>query len=81
LSSLRPVRNGGEGENELEFSLKGDAGGWYSIRLDEAGERVGGDPKSGDKGRKRGASVRGVMERSVRETRMKKGVGVGGLHQ
>lgn len=82
LRHLRRVEPGKrETENGLEFSLKGDLGGWYALpdgnvlTKDLENEAVDG------KGRKRGASVKGVIERSVRETRMKKGVGVGGLHQ
>jgi hypothetical protein len=82
LRHLRPVDKCQRGEHSLEFSIKGDGGVWYSTAI--ADDLNGsGDGKMGVKAapRERGASVRGVLERSVRETRMKKGVSIGSLHQ
>lgn len=80
LRALEPVQKDDLSPNSLQISLKGDKENWYSIPTSVSSEKHSMD---GDivQTRKRGASVRGVLERSVRETRMKKGVSVGTLHQ
>jgi hypothetical protein len=80
LDELR--RSGGDGkgkgkerDNSLEFTFDFDAKGVYCIP-DESEVNGSGDGRIEGPGH-----VVGIVERSMRETRMKKGIGVGALHQ
>lgn len=83
LGGLRRVEREDEvGENTLLFSLSTDPRGIYYLPprsgvSDQAKDGV----LEGRTGGKKRESVKGIVERSLRETRMKQGVGVGGLHQ
>jgi hypothetical protein len=84
LGGLRRVEREDEvGENTLLFSLSTDPRGMYSFPpRGGVGDQVeNGESDVGKGGRKKKESVKGIVERSLRETRMKQGVGVGGLHQ
>ena len=85
LSQLRRLeRDQSLSENTLQFTLSSDPKSVYY--LPKKGFRVvqNGDAPIGKEkrdGKQTREAVRGMVERSMRETRMKKGVGVGGLHQ
>lgn len=73
LANLRKLEDGEKlGDNAILVTLAIDPGSTYYLNLDPHAERQGGDI---------GAKARDAVERSRRETRMKKGVGLGGLHQ
>lgn len=84
LEDLRKVDKGDRlADNVLEFTLVDDPRAVYYLPSVEAEE-------ASDVEQSRGAEeavhdkrleIRGVMERSMRETRMKRGAGVGALHQ
>lgn len=65
-------------ENSLVLTLSTDQRSTFYFPTPQVGEEPV-NPSGDEVGRKR--AVSGVMERSRRETRMKKGVGLGGLHQ
>lgn len=58
------------GDNTILFSFAPDAKALYYVSADDA------PPPE-----KKKHTVKGIVERSMRETRMKRGVGVGALHQ
>ena len=78
LARLRRVQNDGKlPNNTLQFTLSSAPQALFCLphlNPEASGHQEGKPSKSRD-------SVRGVVERSLRETRMKQGVGVGGLHQ
>jgi hypothetical protein len=72
LTDLRKLKNGVKlGDNAILITLEMDPGSTYYL-----------DCNSSDSaGNSNGPKARDAVERSRRETRMKKGVGLGGLHQ
>ncbi|WVQ78077.1 hypothetical protein IAT38_000158 [Cryptococcus sp. DSM 104549] len=71
LDQLRRKKHeGGGGVNGLEFTLSFDPKGVYCLTSETGGGEAGNEGEESE-----------VVERSMKETRMKKGVGVGGLHQ
>lgn len=73
LSTLRRVNKGTAFEdNTLQFTLSSDPDGLYYLPPEDGGASFT---------EERRETVKGIVERSMRETRMKKGVGVGALHQ
>jgi hypothetical protein len=84
LGGLRRVEREDEvGENTLLFSFSTDPRGMYYLPPSgEVGDQAEDDGSEVRKeGKKKRESVKGIVERSLRETRMKQGVGIGGLHQ
>jgi hypothetical protein len=72
LTNLRKLENGVKlGDNALLITLGMDPGSTYYLDTDPADSA----------GKVVGSKARDAVERSRRETRMKKGVGLGGLHQ
>jgi hypothetical protein len=73
LAHLRKLEDRAKlGDNAILVTLAIDPGSTYYLSLDPHAEREGGGS---------GSKARDAVERSRRETRMKKGVGLGGLHQ
>ncbi len=75
-------------DNSVEFSLEGEKEMWYlPPTRDGVSSDIRADAKADENGPEAPAvkphrqSVSGVVEKSMRETRMKKGTGVGALHQ
>lgn len=76
LSRLSPVGKDGKlPNNAIGFTLSTDPTEVFYVP--QAATRT----ESEEKPKKSGETVRGIVERSLRETRMKQGIGVGGLHQ
>jgi len=85
MALLRRVE-GAEGRqpNGVQLMFAWDTKGVYYLPTSTPGEDVplsNGDANPTTFGKKQKETVMGVVERSMRETRMKKGVGVGALHQ
>lgn len=84
MALLRRVE-GTEGSeaNAVQLTFAWDSKGVYYLPADctEEVPLVNGVGTDGQPGQKQRQTVMGVVERSMRETRMKKGVGVGALHQ
>lgn len=75
-------------ENSVEFLLEGEKGMWYlpptrdGVSSDTHPEvKADGNAIDAPAVKRHRQSVSGVVEKSMRETRMKKGTGVGALHQ
>lgn len=62
-------------DNTLEFTLATDPKAVFYLDPDLDDVEEGGEVSG------RGNEIKGVMEKSMRETRMKRGAGVGALHQ
>lgn len=90
LGTLRRVEDDADlSDNSVEFSLEGEKGLWYlpPARDGFAGGEAGDAAATEDaaatssSAKRHRQSVSGVVEKSLRETRMKKGTGIGALHQ
>jgi hypothetical protein len=70
-------------DNVLEFTLVDDPRAVYYLPSVEAEEASDVEQSKGaeEAVHDKRLEIRGVMERSMRETRMKRGAGVGALHQ
>jgi hypothetical protein len=72
LTDLRKLENGMKlGDNAILITLEMDPGSTYYLDTDSTDSA----------GQVDASKARDAVERSMRETRMKKGVGLGGLHQ
>ena len=83
ISSLRRIegKNQGVDENTVQMVFTSDPKAiWYLPKVSSGTDDVDGVTKA-ELPTTRRESVKGILERSRRETRMRKGTGVGSLHQ